>query len=334
MYASWYERTGPADQVLQFGEIEIPSPGPDDVLVRVHTSGVNPSDTKGRNGNSRRPGTFSRIIPHSDGAGVIEAVGDAVSPSRVGERVWLWNAQFGRSFGTAAEYVVLPSIQAVHLPDSVDFAAGACLGIPALTAHACLFGDGPIQGQTVLISGGAGAVGHAAIQLAKWGGATVITTISSPEKEAVARSAGADYVLNYKNEDIATRIDEITQHKGVDRIVDVAFGQNVLLDTSVIKRNGVIAIYGSDAEAYPRLPLFELLIKDITIHLVLVYILPDAARERGLADVNAALEAEALRPIIGARFPLRETVQAHQALESGNVIGNVVIDVAESSPSR
>jgi NADPH2:quinone reductase len=328
MYAVWYEQLGPADQVLHFGEMEIPALGPDEVRVRVHTSGVNPSDVKRRSGASNIPLPFPRIIPQSDGAGVIEAVGANVSPSRVGERVWLWNAQFGRPFGTAAEYVVLSSAQAVHLPDSIDFETGACLGVPALTAHYCLFAEGPVRGQTILIAGGAGAVGYAAIQLAKWGGATVITTVSSVEKAAVARDAGADYVLDYNREDVAARIGEITSGKGVDRIVDVAFGRNVTLDIDVIKTNGVIAAYGSDADAYPPLPFYELLRKDITVHFVLVYLLPDAARKRGIADVNAALEAGALRPIIAARFPLRETVQAHQAVESGRIIGNVIVDIA------
>ncbi len=333
MYAVWYERLGPADQVLHFGEMEVPSLGPDEVRVRVHTSGVNPSDVKRRSGTSNLPLPFPRIIPQSDGAGVIEAVGTNVSPSRIGERVWLWNAQFGRPLGTAAEYVVLPGAQTVHLPDTVDFETGACLGIPALTAHRCLFADGPVRGQTILITGGAGAVGYAAIQLAKWGGATVITTVSSPEKAAVAQAAGADYVLDYRREDVATRIGEITSGNGVDRIVDVAFGQNVTLDVSVIKANGVIATYGSDADAYPPLPFYELLRKDITVRFILVYLLPDGARQQGIDDVNAALEAGALRPIIATRFPLRETVQAHQAVESGKLIGNAIIDIAEGAKS-
>lgn len=329
MRAIWYERTGPADQVLTYGDMDVPSLGPEDVLVKVHTSGVNPSDTKRRSGNIAV--AFPRIIPHSDGAGIIEAVGTAISPSRVGERVWLWNAQFGRLFGTAAEYIVLPSMQATHLPDVVNFETGACLGIPALTAHRCLFADGPIHGQTLLIAGGAGAVGHAAIQLAKWGGARVITTISSAEKAAVVRTAGADYVLEYTREDVATRIGEITQGQGVDRIIDVAFGQNVTLDVNVLKTNGVIATYGSDAEAYPRLPFFELLRKDITVRFILVYIIPEAARERGITDVNAAVEAGILRPIIAARYSLWEVSQAHVAVESGKMIGNIVINVEKGS---
>jgi NADPH:quinone reductase len=331
MDAVWYEQLGAADQVLHFGKMEVPPLGLDEVRVRIHVAGVNPSDVKRRSGTSNLPLAFPRVIPQSDGAGVIEAVGPNVSPSRVGERVWLWNAQFGRPFGTAAEYVVLPGAQAVRLPDNVDFETGACLGVPALTAHRCLFADGPIRGQTVLITGGAGSVGYAAIQLAKWAGATVITTISSLEKGVLARDAGADSVLNYRQEDVAARVGEITQRKGVDRIVDVAFGQNVILDATVIRPGGVIATYGSDAEGYPRLPFYELMRKTITVRFVLVYLLPDAARQQGLADVNAALEAGALRPIIAARFPLREAVQAHQAVERGNLIGNVIIDIAENA---
>jgi NADPH:quinone reductase len=325
MYAIWYERTGPADQVLTFGEIDTPRPGPEDVLVRVRTSGVNPSDTKRRSGN--QPMAFPRVIPHSDGAGIIEAVGSAVPASRVGERVWLWNAQFGRPFGTAAEYVALPSRQAVRLPDAVDLVAGACLGIPALTAHRCLFSDGPVQGLTVLVSGGAGAVGNAAIELAKWGGATVITTVSSPEKADVAREAGADHVIDYRKEDVAARISDITRGAGVDRVVEVAFGHNISVDSAVIKQNGVIAAYSSDANPYPQIPFFELMRKDITLRLTLVYIIPETGREQGIADVNAALEAGALRPVIAKRFALQETAQAHQAVESGEMIGNVVVEV-------
>lgn len=324
MYAVWYERTGPADQVLTFGEVEMPVPGPEDVRVRIYASGVNPSDTKRRGGDI--PASFPRVIPHSDGAGVIEAVGTAVSPRRIGERVWLWNAQFGRPFGTAAEYAVVPSVQAVHLPDAIDFEMGACLGIPALTAHRCIFADGPVDGQTILIDGGAGAVGHAAIQLAKWGGATVIATVSSAEKAEIAHAGGADHALNYRKEDVIARVAEITGKKGVDRVIDVAFGQNVKRNVSLLKINGTVAAYGSDADPYPQLPFFELLRKDITVHFVLVYIIPQEARESGLTDVTSALEAGALRPIIAARFPLQETAQAHQAVESGKIAGNVVID--------
>ncbi|GHP00009.1 alcohol dehydrogenase [Reticulibacter mediterranei] len=328
MYAAWYEQQGPAEEVLHVGEMEMPVPGPGEVLVRVRISGITPSDAKRRRAYRGQPMGFARIIPHSDGSGVIAAVGSEVASSRVGERVWLWNAQFGRPFGTAAEYVVLPAAQAVPLPDHVDFEIGACLGIPALTAHRALFADGPIRGQTILIAGGAGTVGHAAIQLAKWAGATVISTVSSAEKGEVALAAGADVVLNYQREDVAARIGEITRGQGVDRIVEVALGPNMQLDTRTIKPNGVIAAYDSESEAFPPLPFFELMVRNITLHLILVYTMSATAHEQAIAGVSAALEAGALRPLIGARFPLEEIVQAHQTIEHHQHIGNVILDIA------
>jgi NADPH:quinone reductase len=323
MQAVWYEQNGPADQVLTYGQIEDPQVGPDEVRVRLHSSGVNPSDTKRRGGTVM---AFPRIIPHSDGAGVIERVGSNVPVERIGERVWLWNAQFGRALGTAAEYIVVPSAQAVPLPENVDFATGACLGIPALTAHRCLFADGPIVGQTILISGGAGAVGNAAVQLAKWAGATVITTVSSPEKAQIARDSGADYVLDYTKEDVVARINEITNGVGVQRIVEVAFGRNLAINLEVLQQNGTIATYGSDAEREPRIPFYDLMYKDMTVRFVLVYLLTDEARLQGITDITTALVEQKFRPIIAQSFPLSQTAQAHQAVESGKMLGNVVIE--------
>ena len=326
MYAAWYERNGSADEVLMVGEMEDPQVGAGEVRVKIYASGVNPSDVKRRAGATAKM-TFPRIIPHSDGAGIIDAVGAGVPAERIGERVWLWNAQFGRPFGTAAEYIVLPSEQAVSLPDNVDFAAGACLGIPALTAHRGLFADGPIAGQVVLISGGSGAVGNAAVQLAKWGGATVITTVSSPAKAEVARAVGADYVLNYKDEDVQARIKDITERKGVDRIVEVEFGSNLALDLAVLKQSGVLATYGSDAEREPRIPFSSLLTNDITVRFILVYLLTGQPRHQGIEDVNASLASGKLRPLVAQHYPLEQIKAAHKAVESGQVVGNVVVDV-------
>lgn len=326
MYAAWYERNGSADEVLMVGEMDDPQVGPGEVRVRVHASGVNPSDVKRRAGSTAKM-AFARVVPQSDGAGIIDAVGEGVPAERVGERVWLWNAQFGRPFGTAAQYISLPSEQAVHLPDNVDFAAGACLGIPALTAHYGLFADGPIAGQTVLISGGSGAVGNAAVQLAKWGGATVITTVSSSNKAEVARAAGADYVLNYRDEDVQARIKDITEGKGVDRIVEVAFGTNLALDLAVLKQSSVLATYGSDAESEPRIPFGTLLSNDITVRFILVYLLKGQLRRQGIEDVNASLAAGKLKPLVAQHYPLEQIKAAHKAVESGQVVGNVVIDV-------
>ncbi len=326
MRAAWYERNGSADEVLMVGEMDDPQVGPGEVRVKIHTSGVNPSDVKRREGSTAKM-EFSRVIPHSDGAGIIDAVGTGVSEERIGERVWLWNAQFGRPFGTAAQYIALPSAQAVPLPDSVDFATGACLGIPALTAHRALFADGPIAGQVVLISGGSGAVGNAAVQLAKWGGATVITTVSSPDKAEVARTAGADHVLNYKEENVQTRIKDITEGKGVNRIVEVAFGPNLALDLAVLRQNGVIAAYGSDAEREPRIPFFTLLTNDITVRFILVYLLTEQPRRQGIDEVNASLASGKLQPLVAQHYPLEQIKAAHRAVESGKVVGNVVVDI-------
>jgi NADPH2:quinone reductase len=236
MRAAYYEAKGPARDVLRVGDLELPQPARGEVRIRVHASGVNPTDTKSRGGfrgNTSMP--FPRIIPHQDGAGVIEAVGDGVPQSRVGERVWIYEAQWQRPFGTAAEFVSLPSTQAVRLPDGVEFVEGACLGIPAMTAHRCVFADGDVRGKTVLVSGGAGAVGFYAIQLAKWGGATVLTTISGDDQRALVLGAGADHAINRKSEDVAARVRELTGG-GVDRIIEVAFGANLATNGAILKR--------------------------------------------------------------------------------------------------
>lgn len=324
MLAAWYEEKGAAREVLQLGGLPTPEVGPGEVRVRVHASGVNPSDTKRR---ARRGMEFPRVIPHSDGAGVVDRVGEGVSPSRLGERVWTWNAQFGRPFGTAAEYVVLPSEQAVRLPDNTSFEEGACLGVPCMTAHRCLFADGPVQGQTILITGGAGGVGVYAIGLAKWAGATVIATVSSPEKARLARSAGADFTLNYQTENVIERISGLTDGRGVDRIVEVAFAANLPVSKSVLKNNGVISTYGSDADTRPTLPFFELLQKGVTVYFVQVYRLPQNARQEAISDIGTCLESGVLRHFITRRFSLDEIVQAHEAVETGHMAGKAVIDL-------
>src|SRR5262245_31856337 len=227
MRAAWYERQGPASEVIQIGRMPRPAPGPGEVRVRVHASGLNPTDVKRRTGFGGMTMEYPRIVPHQDGAGVIEAVGVGVAPARVGERVWLYETQHGRAIGTAAEFAVVPQHQAQPLPASASFAAGAALGVPYMTAHRCLFADGPITGATVFVPGGAGAVGNAAIQLAKWGGAAmVIATVSRAEQETVARAAGADHVIDRKREDVAARVMALTANRGVDRIVEISPEQN------------------------------------------------------------------------------------------------------------
>lgn len=324
MNAAWYDRNGAAGAVLTVGNLPDPVPGPGEVLVRVKLSGVNPSDVKTRAG-TRGGMAFPRVVPQSDGAGVIEAVGPGVEPRRIGERVWLWNGQWRRPYGTAAEKIALPSEQAVRLPDGVPFEAGACLGIPAMTAEACLFSDGPISGRTVLVTGGAGAVGHYAIQLARWGGSRVIATAGRPETLAACRQAGADPVIDYKREKVAVRVLEETAGEGVDRIVEVEFGGNLETSLAVIKENGVIAAYASMAAPTPTLPFYPLMFKAATLRLVLVYILTPAARRRAIANLTAALEAGALTHPIAARFPLAEIARAHEAVEAGDKLGQVLV---------
>jgi len=327
MKAAFHDRNGPADEVLQVGEMPMPAPGPGEVLVRVKASGVNPSDVKSRAG-LRAKMSWPRVVPHSDGAGVIEAIGAGVDPARVGERVWLWNGQWQRPFGTAAEYIALPSVQAPHLPDGVPYEAGACLGIPAMTARRCVFADGPVAGQTILVTGGAGAVGHYAIQLARWGGAKVIATISGADKAAHARAAGADRVVNYKNEDVAQAVKDFTKGRGVDRVIEVEFGGNLQTTLACLKINGVIATYASSAVMEPKLPFYPMMFQGVTLRMVLVYILPEAARRQSIQDINQALVQGALVHGIAETYPLDEVAAAHQAVESGGMIGNVIVTIA------
>jgi NADPH2:quinone reductase len=330
MKAVWYERRGMAREVLQFGDMDNPEPQAGEVLVRVRATGVNPSDTKSRAGAGARPNPWPRIIPHQDGAGVIERVGEGVDPSRIGERVWIYEAQLGRPFGCAAEYVAVPERNAVALPDTVSFEEGACLGVPALTAHRCVFGDGPVEGQTVLVTGGAGAVGFYAVQFAKLGGARVIATVSREEQAMVAREAGADFIVNRREEDVAGRIGEITQApdgRGIDRIVDVAFGANLETTLKVLKPRGAVSSYASDEVPVPALPFWPLAGLDATVHFVLVYVMGEQAHTEAIAATTDALRSGRLKHHIGARFTLDRTVEAHEALESGKTVGKVIVQV-------
>ncbi|MGE5246553.1 MAG: NADPH:quinone reductase [Betaproteobacteria bacterium] len=328
MRAISYSRKGPAREVLEIGEMPTPKPGPGEVLVRVSASGVNPSDTKSRSGwagVARMP--FPRIIPHQDGAGVVEAVGEGVPPHRVGERVWIYEGQWQRPFGTCAEYIALPAGRAVRLPDAASFTDGACLGIPVMTAHRCVFADGPVKDRTVLVTGGAGAVGHYAVQLAKWGGATVITTVSSDEKAEVARMARPDHIVNYRTEDAAARIVALTGGAGVDRIVEVAFGANLPVAEKVIKTNGTIATYASDAVMQPVVPFRPFLARDVTVRFVLVYVMPHEAKEAAIGAITHLLDTGYLRHHVYREYPMTEVADAHDAIEHGESLGNVVVRI-------
>ncbi len=330
MRAAYYERKGPAREVLRVGERPMPEPGPGEVRVRIHVSAVNPSDTKARGGyrgNVHMP--FPLVIPHQDGAGVIDAVGAGVDTARVGERVWVYEANFGRPFGTAAQYTTVPSRKAVRLPDAAGFDVGACMGIPAMTAHRCVFADGPVSGQTVLVQGGAGAVGFYAIQMAKLGGAArVVATVSREAQAQRAREAGADAVVNYRSENVVDRLKEITgSEPSVDRVVEVAFGANLPTDVAVLRPNGVIAAYSSDAVHQPAIPFWAMLLKDLTVRFVLVYAMPDEAHAEAADAITAALAAGRLRHQVFDTFSLTDIAAAHEATEAMANIGKVLVHI-------
>ena len=327
MQAAYYTSLGPARDVLQLGEIPTPQPAAGEVRVRIECSGVNPSDVKSRLGlrNPRMP--FPRIVPHSDGAGVIDAVGHGVDAARLGQRVWTWNAAWGRADGTAAQWVCLPQQQAVALPDNVDAAAGACLGIPALTAlHAVLLGDG-VAGRTVLVAGGAGAVGHYAVQMAsQLGAARVIASASTDHKAELARAAGADDVVRYRDETLAERVLELTGGRGVDRVIELDMAVNGPADLQLLRSGGDCVVYGA-SQAQLQLPFFPLIAKNLQLRCFIVYHLEPADRERAQAALTRMLARGALRHNIAARLPLRDIVAAHELVESGAAVGNVVLDL-------
>ncbi len=325
MRAVWYTKTGPAADVLEVGDVADPRPAAGEVLVRVAASGVNPIDVKWR-GGMRALGEGEKLIPHFDGAGVIEEVGDGVSKKRIGERVWLYEGAWQRPAGTAAEFITLASDLAVTLPDGVEFAVGACLGIPAMTAHRCVFADGPVKDRTVLVTGGGGAVGGFAIRFAKLGGATVIATVSTDDKAALATKLGADHVVNYKTEDTTQRIKEIAGDGGVDRVVEVALGVNFPVTAEIIANNGVVAAYASDDQPEPTLPFRPFLYKNITVRHVLVFGIPAEARVDAIADITRWLAAGEMKDAVGQRFPFDAAAKAHEAVEQG-ALGNVVIEI-------
>jgi NADPH2:quinone reductase len=325
MRAAFYEDNGPARDVLKLGEIETPRPGPGEVRVRLATSGVNPSDVKARSGATRKI-AYPRVIPHSDGAGEIDMVGDGVSPSRVGERVWVWNAQWARAFGTCAEYVALPSHQAVRLPPNTSFEVGACLGIPAMTAYHAIATANTAPGTILLVAGGAGAVGHYAVQFAKTAGATVITTISSPEKAAAARAAGVDYTIDYKHENVGERLMALTGKKRVDAVIELDVAANADIITQVLRPRGQVVVYGTGA-AESEMPLMFCLRNAITLKFIYVYELDAIERAAALAGIERAIAAGTLITNVGATFPLADIVAAHEAVEHGKVLGNVVVKI-------
>jgi NADPH:quinone reductase len=319
MRAAVYESHGAAGEVLRIEEIDRPEPGPGEVRVKIETSGVNPTDWKSRSGATPRP-IDGFQIPHQDGAGVIDAVGPGVSAGRVGQRVWLWLAAAGRTWGTAAEWSVVPNEQAVPLPDGASFELGASLGVPALTAHHALFADGPLDGARVLVAGGAGAVGHFAIELAKRAGARVATTVSGPEKAELAAKAGADLVVNYRDADAA---DQLRAFAPFDRIIELALGANLQLDLALSGPSTRIVDYAAEPKD-PVLPVRACMNANITLHFVLLYGVPREHLVKAAGDIEEALNEGALTELPVTEFPLSETAAAHDAVENG-ALGKVIV---------
>ena len=328
MRAAYYEQNGAAREVLRVAEVETPQAGPGEVRVKLSHSGVNPSDVKSRQGATRKI-AWPRVIPHSDGAGQIDQVGDGIAKSRLGERVWVWNGQWKRAFGTAAEFIALPAAQAVKLPDKVSFEAGACLGIPAMTAiHAVALADAD-KGSTLLIAGGAGSVSQYAIQFAKALGATVLTTISSPEKAKAAREAGADQTIDYRREDVGERVMELTGKRGVDAVIEMDLAANAKLIPFVLRPKGSVIVYGTGAPMV-SLPAFFCLTQSIRVQFFLVYELDTSERERAVSAISRALEQSSLsigkliNRVATPTYALADTAAAHEAVERGT-IGNVIV---------
>jgi NADPH2:quinone reductase len=321
MRAAVYRETGAARDVITVEEVERPAPGPGEVLVRVRASGVNPTDYKSRSGATARP-IDGFQVPHHDGAGVIEAVGAGVEAGRVGQRVWMWLAAAGRRWGTAAQYTVVPARQAVLLPEGASFELGASLGVPAMTAHRCLLADGPIVGKTVLVAGGAGAVGHYAIELAKWAGARVVTTVSGPQKAELAARAGADLVVNYREADALEQIRAFAP--SLDRVVEVALGANLALDLALARAGTTVVTYAAES-SNPVLPVRECMNANVSLRFILLYTVPPVALDAAVTDITVALSAGALTELPVHRFPLEEIVAAQEAAESG-AVGKVIVE--------
>ncbi len=326
MKAGWFDRFGDARDVIKIGEQPTPNAARGEVLVRLETSGVNPSDVKKRAGAFPNLLDNGHVIPHSDGAGVIEATGEGVPESRVGERVWVYQAQFERSLGTAAEYIALDASRAITLPDNTDFATGACLGIPAMTAHRCVYSDGDIDGQLVLVTGGAGRVGYYAIQWAKMAGAKVIATASNEADRELCIELGAVAVVNHRESGWGAKVLELTGGMKVARVVDVEFGANLSEILRCIAVNGTIATYSSTAIKQPELPFLRMMYMDLTVRMVIVYAMPESAKEKAINDINYVLEKDLFKHRIGIILPLSSLVESHERVEQAASGGCVIVE--------
>ena len=327
MRAAWFEEFGAASDVLKVGQLDAPEAGPGEVLVRMRTSGINPSDVKKRAGSFPDLLDNGLVIPNSDGAGIIEAVGEGIDKSRVGERVWVFQAQYARRFGTAAEYVAISSNCAPRLSKNAEFDVGACLGIPVMTAHRAVFADGDVEDQTVLVTGGAGRVGYFAVQWANRSGATVIATASNPEDAETCRNAGAHHVINHRDEGFAASVLEANGGKLIDRVVDVEFGANLPVSVEVLSVGGTIATYASTQIPEPKLPFFQMMYKDLTVRLIIVYAMPDSAKDHAIADISKALADGWLQHRIADTLPLDEIAKGNEIIEQGDCRGAVILAI-------
>ena len=327
MKAAFFDRQGPARSVLHVDTLPDPEPQPGEVRVKVAVSGLNPSDIKTRTGFAGMPMPFPRIVPHQDGGGTIDKVGLGVSEKRIGERVWLYKAQTGKAFGSSAEYVVVPSAHAVPLPGSVPFETGACLGIPAVTAHRCSFADGDLRGKRVLVQGGAGAVGTAAILLAKWAGAWVSATVSRDEQAKVAAAAGADLIINRHEENVSEAVKRSTG-SGVDRIVDVDLASNIEIDIACLAPSGVVTAYATEnPQAKLSLPFLATMFGGYAFRFVFFYSIPQSAFQQAIDEVSACVASGAYNPGIAMKLPLEQIAEAHEAQESGRTVGKILIGI-------
>ena len=325
MKAAWFEKFGSADKVIQVGEQPKPLAEPGQVVVKLAASGVNPSDVKKRAGASPNLLGEGLVIPHSDGAGIIESVGSGVSEDRLGERIWVYQAQYGRRLGTAAEYVAVASNRAVMLPDNTDFPIGACLGIPAMTAHRCVHADGDVSGQTILVTGGTGRVGYYAIQWALIAGAEVIATASNDADRDICLALGASAVVNHREDDWGKQVLIASQGRKVDRVIDVEFGANLLQILQCIATSGIIATYSSTQVKQPSLPFIDMMFMDLMLRMVLVYAMPEPAKVHAIEAITEALQAGKLQHRIAHNVTLDQIADGHKLVEQGGFGGCVIV---------
>lgn len=325
MKAISFAEFGPAKQVLKTSEWRTPEPGPGEVLVKLSTTGVNPSDVKKRAGGFPNLLDDGPVIPHSDGAGVIEAAGSGVATSRIGERVFVYQAQYARLHGTAAEYVAIDTLRAPILPDNVSFEIGACVGIPILTAHRCVFADGDVAGLWVLVTGGAGRVGYYAIQWAHRAGARVIATASNDADALACREAGAEQVVNHREPGWGRQVLAHSEGVQIDRVIDVEFGANLPELLDCLRTGATIATYSSTVVPEPSLPFRTMMFMDLTVRMVIVYAMPESAKAQAVADTQTRLAEEGLRHRIAQILPFAEMARAHETIEEGSVRGCVVV---------